>query len=52
MDKPQCDVMSSKRYLDDVNQSPYKIIPKKLKRKKMSKGTNNDTQNTTQKTKD
>jgi len=41
-----------KRYLDDVNQSTYKIIPKKLKRKKMSKGTNNDTQNTTQKTKD
>jgi hypothetical protein len=33
-----------KRYLDDVNQSTYKIIPKKLKRKKMSKRTNNDLQ--------
>ena len=41
-----------KRYLDDINQSTYKIIPKKFKRKKMSKGTNNDLQNTTQKTKD
>ena len=41
-----------RRYLEEVNQNTYKIIPKKLKRKKMSKGTNNDLQNTTQKTKD